>query len=494
MGDQDPETGQRGGSPVVSARTRSLIAAWAGLALAQAAGAVESVGVLAVADPPGPDEALAALAGALRPALAARAPGVLTAAELRERITGAGQAASLETLDAEYEAALALHAAGDFEGTIRALRALLARLERLPGGDAIHAQWTRVMLRLARSEQAVGRRSEAQTLLEELLRVEPDVVVDPRLYPPGFHRLVEDVRAEVKALWRRRLVVDSQPGARIFLERRAVGQAPVTLDLAPGRYHLSAGLGVVRAREVVVDLATEDRSIQIDVSVAEALRPDSGPGVALAGAQSTARLLTAAAWLGLDQLVAVRTGTEGGRPYLAAALHDVHRGTTEREGRVWLEDGALTPAAAQALAGQLLAGEESPLVEPGPVLEPSLRLGSAESKLPLSEPPPRAGSRAMGWAAFGTGLAAAVLAGITVAQANRAAQAYGDARAMLDDTGGLVKPPYTVAQHNAAIRRGDLARSTAIGTGVSAGVAMVAATVMGYASYRTTGEIGPIRF
>ncbi len=478
----------------MNARIRFLLAALAGLALVRAAAAVESVGVLAVADPPGPDEALAALAGALRPALAARARGVLTAAELRDRMTGSARAEPLETLDADYQAALALHAGGDFEGSIRALRTLLARVERLPGGDEIHARWTRVMLRLARSEQAVGRRGEAQGLLEQLLRVEPEAAVDPRLYPPGFQRLVEEVRGQVKALWTRKLTVDSQPGAQILLERRAVGEAPVTLDLPPGRYRVSAALGVVRAREVVVDLSAEDRSVQIDLSVAEVLRPDAGPGLAIPGAQHTGRLLTAAAWLGLDAVVAVRTGTEDGRLYLAAALHDVHRGTTEREGRVWLEDGALTPALAQALAGHLLAGEASPLVEGRPILDAPLRLLSTWQRVPASPAAPRPGTRTLGWATVGTGVAAVVLVGITVAQANRANQHYSDARAMLDSTGSGVRDPYTVAQYNDSIRRGDRARNAAIGTGVGAGVALMATGVMGYISYRRGGEIGPLRF
>lgn len=479
---------------IVSARLRFPLAILAALTLATAARAAESVGVLAVAGPPGPDEALAAMTGELRPVVAARAPGVLSAAELRDLMTGSAQSERLETLDADYEAALAQHAAGDFEGSIRSLRSLLARLERLPGGDAVHERWLRVMLRAARAEQAVGRRSEAQALLERLLRVEPDAAVDPRLYPPGFQRLVEDVRTQVRALSTRKLTVDSMPGSQIYLERRAVGPAPVMLDLPPGRYHVSAALGAVGSREIAVDLSTEDRKVSIDLSIAEVLRPDGGPGLAIGGPDRTDRLLAAAAWLGLDRVVAVRTGTEGGRRYLAAALHDVRRATTEREGRVWLEEGALAPAQAQALADYLLTGEESPAVDPGPVLDTSLRLSGIEPKLSLSPAPARSGSRSMGWTAVGTGVAAVVLLGVTVAEANRANQAYRDARSMLDGTGQHLRPGYTVAQYDDTIRHGDRSRSVAIGTGVGAGVALVATAVIGYVSYRRTGEVGPIRF
>lgn len=241
-----------------------------------------------------------------------------------------------------------------------------------------------------------------------------------------------------------------------------------------------------------MDLSGEDLVIQLDLALAEVLRPDAGPGLAIPGGQRP-RLLAAAAWLGLDVLVAVHVGAEDGRPFLAAALHDVHRGTTEREARVWLEDGTLTPALAQALAAHLLTGEESPLVQGGPILEPPFRLGSAEPRDPLAASPSTQGSRAVGWTAIGSGVAAAVLAGIAVSQINGANKAFGDARSMLDETGQNVKAPYTVAQYNAAIRRGDRVPSLAIGTGVGAGAGL-ATVVMGWVSYWSTGEIGPLRF
>ena len=92
-------------------------------------------------------------------------------------------AATLAASDAAYQKALEQHGRGDFEGSIRALRAGIAELELLPGGAEVHARWQRAMLRLARSEQAVGRRGEAQAVLQRLLTIEPALEVDPRLYP-----------------------------------------------------------------------------------------------------------------------------------------------------------------------------------------------------------------------------------------------------------------------------------------------------------------------
>jgi len=51
-----------------------------------------------------------------------------------------------------------------------------------------------------------------------------------------------------------------------------------------------------------------------------------------------------------------------------------------------------------------------------------------------------------------------------------------------------------VTEFNARAEEGNRARSVAIGTGIGAGVALVTTGVLGYLSYRQTGEVGPFRF
>jgi len=50
-----------------------------------------------------------------------------------------------------------------------------------------------------------------------------------------------------------------------------------------------------------------------------------------------------------------------------------------------------------------------------------------------------------------------------------------------------------VADHNALIHAGDRSRDLAIGLGVASGVTLLTTIVLGYVSYRLTGEVGPFR-
>jgi hypothetical protein len=465
------------------------------LAPAVAAGA-EAFAVLPASPAPGPDTALVTLAGEVRTAVQAREVDALGAEALRDRMKGNPPAAALAAGDAAYQAALDQHARGDFEGSIRTLRALVADLERLPGGAVVHSQWQRATLRLARSEQAVGRRGEAQAVLQRLLIVEPSLEVDPRLYPPGFQRLVEEARAETRALWTRRLLVEAQEGVAVFLEGREVGPAPATLDLPPGRYRISGALDGIHSREVLVDLTTEDRRVELDLSLAGCLRPEGGPGLAMPEAERIARTLAVARFLDLDRVVVVWSGSDAGAPYLAASVHDARRGTSSQEVRVALAEGRLPSGAGDALAAYLLTGEASPLVRvmPVPDLRPTLP--------PLDAPRPgrfswdgvkRPEARKYGWIAVGSAVAAATLAAVSVSQLNAADGAYGDARAMLDPS-GQVAYGHTVAEYNAAVRQGDRARSIGTVAAFGAGAFAVTSLVTGIVSYHRTGEIGPLRF
>lgn len=463
------------------------------------ASGAEALAVLPVAEPPGPEAPLVELAGELRAALAAHGAGGLSPDALRSRMTGTAPAAALAAADAAYQAALDVHAKGDFEGSIRALRDLLEELDALPSGGDVQAHRRRAMLRLARSEQAVGRRSEAEAVLQRLLRAEPSLAVDARLYPPGFQRLVEDVRAELRALWTRRLAVESRPGVRVLVEGREVGEAPLTLELPPGRYRVAGVRGGIRSRELTVDLSNEDRRVELDLSLAELLEPERGPGLALPRAARTGRMLAVAHLLDLDRVVSVWTDARREQPdrtWVAAAIHDARRGTSSAEGRVQLAEGKLPAGGAQALAAFLLTGEASPLVEVVPVASLDAKLPSlaAPRRGPLAwDGVKRPAARKYGWWATGSGLAALALGAVAVTQSGAASGAYADARSMQDGEGGVAYG-FTVGDYNAAIRRGDRARSVAAGAGIGAGALAVSSVVLGLVSYHRTGEVGPIRF
>src|SRR5512138_1810369 len=90
-----------------------------------AAAPTQSMGVLAVSDPPGPGAELVDLSRAFRSALAQGYPGVVTADELRQRMVGRASTASLSELERAYAGAVAALQAGDNERAVRTLRAVI---------------------------------------------------------------------------------------------------------------------------------------------------------------------------------------------------------------------------------------------------------------------------------------------------------------------------------------------------------------------------------
>jgi hypothetical protein len=472
-------------------------------------GAAENIGVLAVADPPGPGPELVEMTAQLRVVLAERTGGVMDPAQIRERMTGQTSTASLSELDRAFAGALATYQAGDFEGSIRTLRAVIEDLERLPDSPEAFSQWQRANLRLARAEQTLGRRAEAQAILERLVRANPQVKVDATQYPPSFAKQVDEVRAQVKSQKTRRLTVNAQKGVKVFVDGREVGVAPLHVDLPPGRYRVSGAQQNLRVPGVTADLSNEDQTVELDVALAEALRPSAGPGLALGPTDRARRIVATSAWLGLDRVVVATLTQEADVTFLVGTFYDVRRGATQREGRLRLAGRTPPPGGLSALASFLMTGERSSLVAVGgaaavPVPPPPKPDSKVATPAKLEPPPPVSAkdkapepagkSKAMGWAAFGTGAATLVLTGVSIAAMVKSNGAYDDAKAMLDPSTGGVRPPYTVNDYNSKVSDGDSAKKIGVATGVGAGVCLVATGVLGYLSYKQTGEIGPFRF
>lgn len=487
----------------------SLLGAVLGLVPAAGAGA-ESVGVVAVAEPPGPSPELAELTHQLRSVVAEKTAGVLEASELRERMTGQTSSATLAELDRAYAGALATYQNGDYEGAVRTLRAVVQDLDRLPAGPEMFSQWTRAMLRLARSEQTVGRKAEAKAVLERLVRANPTVKVDPNQYPPSFVRQVDEVRRQVSTLEKRRLSVNATAkGAKIFVEGREVGTSPLVIALPPGRYRVSGAMGKLRVPAVQVDLTEEGQSVVLNFALAESLRPSAGPGLSLAEADRARNLVAAGAWLGVDKLLATRLVADAGVEYLSAAMYDVRRGILQREGRVRLAGGIAPPGSLSALAAFLITGRPSQLVATAPVapevplppppkgMKPSLEVKppppAPTADLALSKPAAAGKSRAMGWTAVGAGGLSVALGAFAVYEGLSARSKYGDARSMLQPD-GAVKQDLSVSSYQSLVKDGDSAKSMAYVTGGAAVGCAVLSGVLGYMSYKQTGEIGPFRF
>jgi PEGA domain len=482
----------------------------AGSTFSLAARAAESVGVVAVAEPPGPSPELAELTHQLRSVVAEKTTGVLEASELRERMTGQTSSATLAELDRAYAGALATYQNGDFDGAVRTLRAVIQDLDKLPAGNEMFAQWSRAMLRLARSEQTLGHGAEAKEILERLVRANPTIKVDVNQYPPSFVRQVDEVRGQISVLKKHRLSVSATAkGAKVFVEGREFGTSPLAVELPPGKYRVSGAMGTLRVPAVVVDLTEEGQSVVLNFALAESLRPSVGPGLALAEADRARNLVAAGAWLGVDKLLATRLVTEGGVEYLTAAMFDVRRGILQREGRVRLANKLAPSGSLSALATFVVTGQASPQVD---------QTAIAATQVPLPPPPkgapdlkprpssaagsdvdfrkgsgPQAKSKTMGWVAVGAGGASVLLGVFAVYEGTQAKSKYADAKNLLRSD-GAVQQNASVSQYQSLVSDGDSAKSKAyIGAGAAVGCA-VAAGVLGYMSYKQTGEIGPFRF
>ncbi len=125
--------------------------------------------------------------------------------------------------------------------------------------------------------------------------------------------------------------------------------------------------------------------------------------------------------------------------------------------------------------------------------KPSLAAAPPSSSLPIGAPSPAGKSKALGWTAFGAGIAVVGLGAFAGYEAFASSQSYGKANEMLGPTGTLL-PGLSPAVYNGYRDDGDSARTMAfVGGGAAVGCALLGG-VLGYVSYRQTGEVGPFRF
>jgi hypothetical protein len=129
------------------------------------------------------------------------------------------------------------------------------------------------------------------------------------------------------------------------------------------------------------------------------------------------------------------------------------------------------------------------------LLDPDAKLKLAAAPPPdrvdLSAPAPGP-SKALGWTAFGTGVAAVGLGAYSVYSGVTARSKYDQASGMLD--GSVVRVDASASAYNKAISDGDAAKKAAYVSGAAAVGCAAVAGILGYMSYKQTGEIGPFRF
>lgn len=481
------------------------------IAMAAPAGASETIAVMAVADPPaGPEPELAEMAHQLRAACRDRVAGVQEVPEMRARLLGQASNATLPELERAYGGALATYQNGEYEGSIRTLYAVIEDLEKLPESPEGYGQWIRANLRLALAETTLGHTAEARAAMERVLAVEPRFQPDPDQYSPTYRREFDAARVRVAARPRRVLTVAStgRPGT-VYVNGRASGTTTVAVSLPAGRYRVGGAAGTARVPTFAVDLTADDRSVVLDFTLAEALRINAGPGLALAGPARPIGVVRAGAWLGVDRVLSASVASDGEVQFLAGSLFDIRRGALMREGRVRMTAGAVPSSNVQALAAFLLTGQPSRFVvdatpEPTPVVVPppvalapapaaaAAAAGAAASvaaplaptppaSSPATTPPPAevaAPAAKPTWmrpAAYGAAAIALAFTGFAIYEGVQASNEYSDAQAMLRPDGSL-QPGADPARYADLTSSADAARRNAW---IGAGTAVVFAAASG---------------
>jgi PEGA domain-containing protein len=479
-----------------SIRTVALATA-AALSLPVAACA-DGLAVLAVAPPPGPGGALEEITDGLRERIAERAPETLRADQLRARVAVPASGPALPELERAYEQARAAYLGGDFERTLAMLGQVAETLQARPSTPGVHELWTKVMLRLARTEHELGRAESARTTLEWLLRAEPDLSPDASLTPAWLAQEIEHGRARLRALPVGTLVVTSStPTAHLTVDGRDVGTPPLRLELPQGRHHVMGWTETVQVGPLSIDLGPGEREIVLDFAIVEALRPWSGLG--LAGTpEGSALLARAGRHLGVDRVVASSLVEDRGSAYAVASLHDVRRARLEREARVRLEGGAVPAGGQEALAEFIVDGHtDSPLV-----FVPGAPAGAADLSavprapegmvLPIAGAPGPVVRQTLRWTPVATATATVALAAFAGVQLHSAESAYDRARRYRATVG--LATPADVTNYNGYVADGDAAKGKANQLWIGAGACAVATALVGWVGYKRTGEFGPVRF
>jgi len=447
----------------------------------------DSFALAAIGDrPEGPaGEAIDAVQ-AVRAALRQRGGDVLGGEEARARL-GAG-ATTMSEVERAYAGAQAAYQADETDSALRILETLIEDIGRLPATDATRDLWVRAHLRVAQAQRARDQSRAARDAMRCVLVLEPAFVVDSAQFSPAFRRDFEEERRALAGTPRSVLRIEADRDVRVRVDGKEIGTTPVTVALPRGRYRVAGTLavsgGAAEGAQVpprVVEMTDEDAVLRLDTVLAGAVRPDAGPGMAIAPEERGAAVVAYGERLQVDRIVALELVRADERRSIEASLYDVRRGALLREAQVPVIGGRVVPDSADALASFLMTGDRS---------SASLDLSRSAGGPPGRSPP-----RWLRPAAYGAGLAALGAGAFALMQARSASDGYASAGAMVRSDGALVAGTDR-ARYDSVVTGADSAKRNAYVGAAGAAVLAVAAGVLGYLSLEARGPaiVPAIRF
>jgi len=353
------------------------------------------------------DSELGAHVAGLRAAVVQQGGQRLVAAEaVRARLRPA-PSRTPEELSRAVEGARQRFYEGDFSSAQATLGAVLADVVRLPPGEARFAAWTAAQLLLGQVHRGRGEGEAGDEAFRRVLRLSPGLVLDPDLHSPSTRGRFEELRAQLASGPRVAVEVRSTPpGADVFLEGRAVGQAPWQATLPPAYYRLEVASGDLASFPRVLDANGGAATARVNLGFEGHVVERAGEAC-LDGTPESQRMghaVLLGALMGADEVAVLsleRVGTEPG--WLGVTLLSVPGGDRLRAAGLQLEPGHASVDLAPLASWLATGSTAAPLSVPPPRL-PDVALGLAApgSTAARAEAGLR---RSWGWGLAGAGLA-----------------------------------------------------------------------------------------
>jgi tetratricopeptide (TPR) repeat protein len=127
-----------------------------------------------------------------------------------------------------------------FDKAIKALKASFAMYENSLALMTDFEAAVQTLLVLAACYYQMEQEEEGAKMLVKVIRLRPELNLDPEKYPPMFRNVAEEIKKKLLLKARGELeVIANAEGATVYLDGRKVGESPVILkDLVPGEHYL----------------------------------------------------------------------------------------------------------------------------------------------------------------------------------------------------------------------------------------------------------------
>ena len=338
-------------------------------------------------------------------------------------------ALSLEDVQRQVESARTLYYTGQAARALEVARQALSELEKMSPQVKPWATIADAMLLQGTSLKYVERKTESAELFRRVLRIDPLFKLDADLFTPSAREAFEGLRKEQLKARKTGLLVQTTPGAEVFIDGKAMGTAPLKVELMPGTYRVTVASGEQLSFPHLVTLPKES-SLQIDLAFEGALLPQTPLCLQAktAPAEGIAQKLANA--LGAERVVVFWRDPRDGPAFYRALI--MRQGVKDREGGV--QTGLSDLSAVDELANFIVTGkgigivasEAAPRAEPveekltavvvaPPALSPVEKSESlTQASTQTQTGSPKAG-RVIGFSVLGAGAATAIVGAIVFA-------------------------------------------------------------------------------